>query len=241
MSKKNDQVANVEATLPDFLKGQTGRGSEAVDHNDLIIPRLEVVQSLSKVRKKTASEYIDGAEEGMLYNSVTRELYGHEVNIVPVFFVKEFLVWRDQKLGGGFGGAHASEEEAMARRAEMDNPNEWEVNLTHQHFCLIVKPDGTTEEAVISMAKSKLKVSKKFNSLIRLNGGDRFSRVYKLKGIATENSQGQEFYTLDVLNVGFVDEPTYRHAEKIYELLKSGAASADRNFDSVDNDGEAPF
>lgn len=239
MTKKNE-IANVEATLPDFLKNQTGRGSEDVNHNDLIIPRLEVVQSLSTVRKKNSPEYIEGAEEGMFYNSVTRELYGSEVVVVPILFIKECLVWRDRKLGGGFGGAHITEEEARARISEMSNPDEWEVVLTHQHFCLIVKADGTKEEAVVSMSKSKLKVSKKFNSLIRINGGDRFSRRYKLRGVIAENNQGQEFYTLDVLNVGFVDEPTYRHAEKIYELLRSGAASADRNFESTSND-EAPF
>ena len=240
MTKKKDEVMNTQDNMPDFLKNQTGRGSENVDHNDLIIPRLEVVQSLSTVRKKTSSEYIEGAEEGMLYNSVTRELYGSEVTVVPIIFIKEYLVWRDRKLGGGFGGAHATEEEARARVSEMDNPDEWEVVLTHQHFCLILREDGTKEEAVVSMSKSKLKVSKKFNSLVRINGGDRFSRRYKLRGVAAENSQGQEFYNLDVINVGFVDEPTYRYAEEVYGLLKSGAASADRSFESAGDD-EAPF
>lgn len=238
--KKNGKELVQSNNMPDFLKNQSNRGSEGVDHNDLIIPRLEIVQSLSTARKKTSPEYIEGAEEGMLYNSVTRELYGSEVVVVPVLFIKEFLVWKDRKLGGGFGGAHATEEEARARVAEMDNPDEWEVTLTHQHFCLVLKEDDTMEEVVVSMAKSKLKVSKKFNSLIRINGGDRFSRKYKLRGVTAENSQGQEFYNLDVVNIGFVDEPAYRYAEEIYELLKSGAASADRSFES-DGDDEVPY
>jgi hypothetical protein len=237
--KKNDEVMNTQENMPDFLKNQTGRGSEEVDHNDLIIPRLEVVQSLSTVRKKSSSKYIEGAEEGMLYNSVTRELYGTEVVVVPILFIKEYLVWRDRKLGGGFDGAHPTEEEARAKVSEMDNPDEWEVVLTHQHFCLILKEDGTKEEAVVSMSKSKLKVSKKFNSLVRINGGDRFSRKYKLLGVPAENSQGQEFYNLDVKNVGFVDEPTYRHAEQVYDLLKSGAASADRSCETEEADTDA--
>jgi len=238
MDKKKTESKNVAVaneTMPDFLKNMENRGSEQVDHNDLVIPRVEVAQSLSRVRKKNSSAYIEGIEEGMLYNSVTRELYGNEVLVVPVFFMKEYLLWRDQQLGGGFGGAFKDQKEAEDVVATFEAPKEWGVVMTHQHFCLLVKPNGSAEEVVISMAKSKLKVSRKFNSLVRINGGDRFSRIYKLIGIADENQQGQEFYNLDIRNVGFVTEPLYRHAEKVYDLIRSGAASADRSYDEADD------
>ncbi len=230
--KSDNKEVATSNTMPEFLKGMGNRGSEDVDQNDLVIPRIEVVQSLSKVRKKASSQFIEGADEGMLYNSVTRELYGTQVVIVPVAFVKEYLVWREQVLGGGFGGAYHTEQEAQIEIASFEAPKEWEAVLTHQHFCLLVKEDFTSEEVVISMSKSKLKISRKFNSLVRINGGDRFSRVYRLLGVEDANQQGQEFFNLDICNIGFVTESLYRHAEKVYEMIRSGAASADRSFDN---------
>jgi len=236
MSKGEKQVAVVENSPPAFLQHQgSDRGSEQMGREDITIPRLEIVQSLSKARKKTDPAFIEGAEEGTLYNSVTRELYGFEVNVVPVFFLKEYLLWRDQKLGGGFGGGYPTELKANEARDLRDKPEEWEVVMTHQHFCLIQRPDGKLEEAAISMSKSKLKVSKKFNSLVRVNGGDRFSRVYRIRGIADQNNQGQDFYNLSVdTQPGFVTEPVYRAAERVYELIAQGGVVADRGQDDLD-------
>ena len=44
--------------------------------DDITIPRVDVLQALSPQRKKTNAEYIEGAEEGMLFNTVTKQLYG---------------------------------------------------------------------------------------------------------------------------------------------------------------------
>lgn len=236
MSKQEVAVKN--DTMPAFLKDkmQDNRGSEEVGSNDLVIPRIELVQSLSACRKKTDPSYIEGAQEGMLYNNVTRELYGESVKVVPVLFRKEYLLWRDTKLGGGFGGAFPDSNSAEAAMNAQDNPSEWEVVDTNQHFVLVVHDDGSCEEAVISMARTKSKASRMWNSLVRINGGPRFSRVYQILGVSDQNKSGQDFYNLAVKNVGFVTEELYKHAEKIYELVKSGGASVDRSTDAVEDE-----
>ena len=87
MAKK--EVAVIDSTelavsndLPDWLQGKgAARGSENVTTDDMLIPRIELVQALSPARKKSDAAYIEGAEEGMLYNNVTRELYGESVRM----------------------------------------------------------------------------------------------------------------------------------------------------------------
>jgi hypothetical protein len=234
---KGNQELAVQTEMPDFLKGQMQdcRGSEEVEAGDLVIPRVELVQDLSKARKKADPAYIEGAEEGMLYNNVTRKLYGESITICPVYFKKEWLLWRDTDLGGGFGGAYPTEEQAQAALDGQEKPEEWEVVDTNQHFVLVVNDDGTIEEAVVSMAKSKAKISRILNSLIRINGGPRFSRVYTLTGVPEKNKAGQDFYSLKVSNKGFVNEAIFRHAESVYSLVGSGGVTIDR---SVDNDYE---
>src|SRR5690554_1026126 len=98
MSKKNEVTKAVEEQLPAFLQAHINdtRGSEDVGTDDMIIPRIELVQGLSKARKRNDPSYIEGSEEGHLYNNVTRELYGPAITVCPVLFRKEWLLWRDQ-------------------------------------------------------------------------------------------------------------------------------------------------
>lgn len=227
--------------VPDFLKNQggEGRGSEQVTADDLVIPRLEVVQSLSPCRKRNDPAYIEGAEEGMLYNNVTRELYGTEVMVVPVFFRMEWVIFKDRNKGGGFRGAFSNDLEAKAALRELvdgdgkSESDDCEVVDMAQHFCLLLNPKtNKIEEIVISMAKTKMKVSRKWNSVIRLNGGDRFSRVYKVAGVSETNSKNQDFFNLNISQVGFVNALLYKKAEELYNSIKSGAVQINR--DTVD-------
>lgn len=235
-----------ESARPSFLK-DTARGAENVGVADLVIPRLEVVQSLSPCRKKGDPDYIEGAEEGMLYNNVTRELYGEEVTVVPCYFLKEWLIWKDRKKGGGFRGAFPSKAEADKAISELKDsegkkePAEDFTALdTAQHFCLLLPPSGgKPQQIVISMAKSKMKVSRKWNSLMNLAGDDTFARAYKIMGVGDKNAKNEDFYNLAVKALGYVTEPIYIAAEKMHEAIKKGGVRADTSgFDADDNHAE---
>ena len=57
-----DEMSVVVDQIPDFLKGKTGsRGAENVGADDMVIPRVELVQALSPARNKKDSAYIAGA------------------------------------------------------------------------------------------------------------------------------------------------------------------------------------
>jgi hypothetical protein len=218
--------------IPDFLK-QGNRGAENVGTDDMIIPRIELIQALSPVRKKSDPAYIDGAEEGMLYNHVTRTLYGTEVTVVPVYYTKQFLVWKDRKAGGGgsngFRGAFATKE--LADRAIADLAEEaLEVSDTAQHFVLVRNGDDW-QEAVISMAKSKIKVSKRWNSLMRLTNTDSFSRAYKLSATTETNARNESYFNFNVAALGFVNKDLYERAEKLYETIRSGGVKVSNDYD----------
>jgi len=233
---KKKEVAVTGNTLPSYIKqNETARGSENVGSEDLVIPRIEIVQALSPARKKKDPGYIEGAEEGMLFNSLTRELYGTELMIVPVMFKKEYLVWKDRDQGGGFRGAFPNKAEAEARAVEVKTEEKADAEAveTAQHFVMIGHADGRIEEAVLSMSRTKLKISRALNSLIRLNEGDRFSRVYRLGVVEETNSKNQSFFNYSISNVGFPVEAVYNKAEDMYESVVSGDVSveADRSFE----------
>jgi hypothetical protein len=231
MSKK--ELTAVQETMPDFLKNSTStRGTENVGTEDLVIPRLELVQSLSPARKKSDAAYIEGADEGMLFNNVTRQLYNDHVMVVPVTYKKEWLIWKNRDAGGGFRGAFDSESAARRAMDELEDGAQCEVVDTAQHFCLLVHPDGRAEDIVVSCSKSKMKVSRRWNSLIRLNEGDSFSRVYKLGAVAEQGDKG-DYYNFTVSAAGYPSEALYRRAESLYTAITAGFVKVDRAVDAA--------
>jgi len=232
MSSK--KVAKVEETQldlysedrPAFL-GDSERGSDNVTVDDLTIPRIEIIQDLSPQRKKNEAEYIDGAEEGMVYNTVSNALYADAqtsgIMVIPVYFRIEYLVWRDRNKGGGFEGSFDTEAEAVAylESADCEDPNDCEIQKTDQQFSMVLSPEGKWEAAVISMSKSKLKASRQWNSLINMAGGDRFSRVYRLSTVTVDGQKGA-YFNWKASPVGYVTEDAYRKAEELYEAVVRG-------------------
>lgn len=233
-------LATLGQTMPDFLRDKLGdkpRGSENVHAEDLIVPRLEVVQSLSPCRKENDPAYIPGAKEGQLYNNITRELYGAEVIVIPVFFRKEWLLWKNRDMGGGFRGAFSSPEAAEAARQALPDGADCDAIDTAQQFCLLLRPDRSgVEEIAVSMSRSKMKVSRRWNSLIRLAGGDSFSRAYRLRAVTEKNAKNQDYWNLAVEPAGWPTPELYALAEKLYEQVARGSVSVSRATD----DGDAP-
>lgn len=232
---KEEQFEVVTNELPEWLRDKAVvRGAENVTTDDMIIPRIELVQALSPARKKTDAAYIEGAEEGMLYNNVTRELYGEGVTVVPVYYTKQYLVWKDRKSGGGgsngFRGAFASEALAKDAIAQLGEEG-LEVSDTAQHFVL-VKTNDSWQEAVISMAKSKMKVSKRWNSLIRMTNTDSFSRAYKLGAVTETNARNESYFNFGITPLGFVSKDVYDRAEKLYETIRAGGVKVSADYDT---------
>lgn len=227
-------VATVDnqSHLPDYLRN-TGpaRGAENVKADDLVIPRLELVQSLSPCLDETnKSAYIEGAKAGMLFNNVTRELFDDEVEVIPVYFKKEFIIWKDRKKGGGFVESFTTMEAAEAARTGLKDADDHRTNDTANMFCLMRNPNsGRLEEIVVSMAVTKLKVSRTWNSLIRLAGGDSFSRAYTIGTFVDMNKQNEKFNNLTVKPAGFPTEPEYRRAEALYLQIASGQVKVNRD------------
>ena len=61
--------------LPAHLAQDAGLGNENVGTDDLAIPRLDLIQQLSPQIDKSSPKYIEGAETGHIFNTLTGEVY----------------------------------------------------------------------------------------------------------------------------------------------------------------------
>lgn len=222
----SEDMAFAMTEVPDYIKEGSSRGSEEVQTKDMVLPRLELVQALSPIKETN-----ELAREGFLFNSVTQQIYGDHVYFVPIYFRVEYLVWRDQDQGGGFLGSFPTLEQANDRKTQEVEDGEdadyLEVVDTPVHYGLLITPQGHQEQIVISMAKTKSKVSRKWNAMIQIVGGDRFSRVYKITSFTDENKKGQKFKNFVVSPAGFPPKAVYEKAEQLYGNFRLGVVQAD--------------
>jgi len=77
---------------------QTG----AVGQDALALPFLKILGQLSPEVNKRDGKYVEGAEPGMIYNSVTGELFNGEkgVPVIPCYYKLEYVEWKDRGKDG---------------------------------------------------------------------------------------------------------------------------------------------
>ena len=73
-----------------------------VGQDDLALPFLKILGQLSPEVNKRDGKYVEGAEPGMIYNSVTGELFNGEqgVPVIPCYYKLEYVEWKDRGKDG---------------------------------------------------------------------------------------------------------------------------------------------
>ena len=216
-------IALVSTSVPAHVKEATGRGNENVTSDHLQTPRVKLLQQLSNEVDPNHEDYVEGAMPGDFYNTVTNSLLGRALYIINLLFKEEFVVWRKLNKGGGLKGTFPSYKEATDfLTAENLLVADHDVVQTQSHTLLMKDPN--TGEIVrtpflMDFASSKLRVSREWNTQITQLGGDRFSSLWKLSSVQTQNRAAQKFYNLSVENQGWVLEEDYIFAKSAYDNI----------------------
>lgn len=208
--------------LPAHLSHGTGAGNENVSANDMTVPRLDVIQQLSPQLDPSNPKYIEGAKLGQVFNSLSGELYTH-CFVINLHYETKFQVFKKRKFGGGFEGSFDTEAEALAHLDSNSLPrDQYDVPETAIHKCLMLDENGLPDQPVlIYMSGSKQKVSKDWNSAIRLKDprADRFASVWTLSSVGEKNRQGQPYQNFKVDFAGWAGEDLYAEAKNIYASI----------------------
>jgi hypothetical protein len=235
---ENNVATKKEGGLPStaLYEGDAHAGFENVNTSSLALPILKLMQNGSGEAQKRNQNYVEGAEPGMLLNTVTKKLYNGAkgIEVIPCHYKLEYQEWADFGTGSGrpeniydANSKILSETKNEAGKDRLDNGNY--ILTVGQHFVLIL--DGiSTENALISMSSSQGKVSRKWNSMmmsITLDGENgpytppSFSHKYRLTSVLN-SGKGNQWYGYNVTKVGPVEEPAlYERAKKFYTSLAS--------------------
>ena len=238
-----NQVAEKKsAGLPsNIFEEDAAKGLGKIGQEDLALPFLKILGQLSPEVNKRDGKYVEGAEPGMIYNSVSGDLYDgvKGIEVIPCFYKLEYIEWKDRGDGPGAPVAiYDSSSDIMSKTKADANykdrlPNGNYIEKTASHFVIVTGDSPST--ALISMKSTQLKISRKWNSMmsgIKLKGKNglytpaSFSHIYKLKTTQMSNDKGT-WFGWEVSKVGpITDASVYQQAKSFSESISKGAVKA---------------
>ena len=231
--KKNEISANMFET-------DAGQGITNITQDDLALPFLKVLGQLSPEVNKRNAKYVEGAEPGMIINTVTNEIFNGEkgIDVVPVYYKRQHIEWQDrgESQGAPVKIYEARDDLPKTSRDKFNKDRLANGNYlenTASHFVVVLGKNPTT--ALISMKATQLKVSRKWNSMmmgLKMQGKNgmftppTYSHIYKLKTVQQSNDKGT-WFGWDVSKVGpITDQGVYTIAKDFSNSVAKGNVEA---------------
>lgn len=222
MADKKTEVAKAKenqlpAELMDELASDGEQHREQMSKDDMSIPFLQILQSLSPQCTRGEPEFIKGAEPSDVFNTVTQELLKTRndddeaipgFRIMPIAYKRSFIEWIPRNQGGGIVNEYSVEDGLAIITARNENnldiiqegsplgkPGN-QLSDTHTHFAFLIKDDGSWEPVVLTMTSTQIKPSKDLNNMVskhRLPNGSTAARFFGVYSVTTQrrsNDQG---------------------------------------------------
>jgi len=254
--KSNTEISMGDISSDSLIKA-VGKGLENVSNDDITIPRLAVVQAGSPQRKKKDEKYIEGAEEGHIFNTVSNKLYDVEgITVIPCGYRKSYVEWVPRESGGGLVAIHDMKPEGTTvdPKTKKAYLGENQIVDTAEHFVLI-KNNESWEPAILTMTSSNLGVSRKWNTLLKMKKINikgqmveppSFLYKFKLSTINAENDLGS-WFKYKIEEEGQIDsKDTFNQAETLADSIGQGKVKASEPVytevsTEAENGEDAPF
>jgi hypothetical protein len=231
------QVAKKETQLPSSIlfEADAQRGFENVKNTSVALPILKLLQNGSAEAQKRNQAYVEGAEPGMLLNTVTKKLYdgAKGIIVIPCHYKLEYQEWSDYGTGTGRPEQIYPDTSDILTKTTKDQinkdrlPNSNYILTVGNHFVIILDGDSS-ETALICMSSTQGKISRKWNSMmmsLTLQGKDgaftppSFSHMYKINTLLN-TGKGLQWYGYNIAKVGPVtDAALYERAKQFYLSL----------------------
>ena len=155
MAKAN-VATKEESQLPalslDLMEGDAHSGLENISQDDLATPRLKVLMQLSP-----ELEDLEGAKAGMIYNTVTNDLYdgSNGIRVLPCAYQRQYVEWADRGQGSGAPiNVYDASSDILTKTTRDDNnkdrlENGNYVETCGNHYVLLVTEQGDATPALI--------------------------------------------------------------------------------------------
>ena len=187
----------------------SGLGFAETTTQDMSIPFIRILGAQSPQVDEQDGAYVEGAKEGLIYNTVTNSATsGQEgVLVVPCYYNRRYVEWKPRTEGGGYVGNYLPDDPIVGTvtRNEVSNdevlPNGNLLTNTAQHFVMIIDGDSYSR-CLITMSSTQLKKSRRWlsqmNAMTAMGKNGPYtlpmmSQVYRLQTVREQNDKGKWF------------------------------------------------
>ena len=239
----NEVAAKQSGSLALF--GDDAKGFDNMTQDDLALPFVRILGQLSPQVTAGDSKYLESAKPGMIYNTVTSELYDGKkgIKVIPCYYKKDYPEWSDRGDGPGAPVAvHMPNSPVIAtgkrEGSKIRLPNGNYLEETAYYYVLMETKAGGMTPALITMKSSQLSVSKNWNSMMKTiqieDGKGGFvtpplhAVVYNLSSAIQKNDKGSWYgwsITQDRI-MGQEDKGLYKNAKEFSSSVSDGTVQA---------------
>ena len=186
-----------------------GLGLDQVRTEDMSIPFLRILAQLSPQVNKRDGAYVQGAEAGMIYDTVANEVFNGEegILVVPCYYSRRYVEWKPREKGGGYVNSYNADDPIVKTTYRDDRgndvlPNGNLLSNTAQFFVLRMDASGIPQRCLLTMTSSQLKKAKKWvtqmqsRTAMGKNGlftMPMMSQIYRLRTVEERNDKGSWF------------------------------------------------
>jgi hypothetical protein len=229
-------------------------GFDNMNQEDFALPFLRLLTNTSPEVGE-----VEGAIPGMIYNTVTGELYDGKkgIEVIPCCYTRVYIEWAPRGSGSGAPIAiHPSTSDILSKthREPGDNKDYLDsgnyIENTANHYVMVIDGNGVPHPALIVMKSTQLKKSRKWNSMamsVKLAGKNGlytppiYSQVYRLTTAAESNDKGK-WFGWEVERIGSVEDMGLYQAAKAFALsVSSGDVKVKHQDEVVASGSETPF
>lgn len=140
---------------------------QALSKDDLAIPFISILQSNSPQVKRSEGAYVEGAQEGFLFNSVTNEVIdpADGFQFVLCAYKRSLVEWRIREKGGGFVAEHEVRPDLQSKTVRDEKnrdilPNGNQLNDTRTFYIMVLDSERGPLPAVIALTSTQIKKSR---------------------------------------------------------------------------------
>lgn len=233
--------------LPDFMKGDVGRGTEAMLPEDTDTPRLKLIQGISP-----ELEQYNKLRAGMFFHTAAEHIFDEPFRAVTLYYDRRFLLWNPQDSGGGIlaraddgvhwsppnqdfevklnkkdGGhkvtwttANTVAESGLAEWGTQNpaDPNSPPAATRMLNFLLAFPDHPDLMPAVFTFQRAAIKTGRKFLAKIKTVRAPIYGMIWTFAATDETNSVGNNFKGVSVTGAGLVqDKDQYEMYKGIYE------------------------
>ncbi len=264
--RQSTAVAAPSENLPAHMQSDAGMGKEGIGQGDMDMPRLKLMQGLSK-----ELTLYDDLRAGNFFHTATETIFDDEfIRVVPIYLDRQFILWRPLESGGGIlarapDGVHwqPSKGEFKVKLDKKDGGHEvtWKLAPTVQesglanwgtHYpgdnnsppaatlmynFLLAFPDyPDLMPAVLTFQRSSIKHGRKFMTKLKTVRTPLFGSVFRLQSTEDHNSANQNYFNMSMTGDGVVQDKAMYDYYKDMHLSLTKSGLNIRDVDSLQDE-----